>query len=379
MRGASFVIVLCVGCAAAHEGPPVDANKGGDGGGSGDGGGATGEACPPGQFATNVSATGQVTCMGLDALTQQALAEHCSAYLGWIDNCDGCMSPPAKWGRAGSTSCMPGVGVGNTCTMPNLGGASVHMFGLDLEGDVDGNDKLYGGLACTADSSANGVGPCPAGQLVDGFNGSAWTCSSFAKTAIAFVRANCSLFLGWQDNCDGCTNPPVKWGVTSDAACMNGAGADNTCIAPTALGTETVRLFGINPDGDVDGNDKLHVALRCETPNVATETQTMVCPAGYYVSATMSGSFKCESVMPSIAKYFGDHCTLYFGWHDGCDGCTTPPTKWGKVRFGACANGVGADNTCSTFALAESVEMFGLSPDGDVDGNDMLYVGFTCD
>jgi hypothetical protein len=378
MRGGSFVIVLCVGCAAASEGPPGgDAQGRRDGGG--DGAGNSGDACPPGEFATNVGAAGQITCTPIDELTRQALADHCSAYLGWRDNCDGCMTAPAKWGSASTASCMPGVGIGNTCTMPTLGGVAVHMFGLDLEGDVDGNDKLYGGLYCRGDSSGDGVGPCPPGQLVDGFNGTAWTCSSFAKTAIAFVKSSCSIYLGWQDNCDGCTTPPLKWGQTSDAACMNGAGADNTCIAPTALGTETVRLFGLSPDGDVDGNDKLHIGLRCETPNVATETQTMICPAGYYVSATMTGSFRCESVLPSISRYFADHCTLYFGWHDGCDGCLTPPTKWGKVRFGACANGTGADNTCSTFALGESVEVFGLNPDGDVDGNDTLYVGFRCE
>jgi hypothetical protein len=378
MRGASFAMMLAVGCAAAGEGTPTtDGQPRRDG--NGDGVSMSANECASGQFATNVAATGEVTCTALDALTQQALADHCSAYLGWRDNCDGCMTPPAKWGGASSLSCTRGVGAGNTCTIPSLGGAAVNMFGLDLEGDMDGNDKLYAGLGCSADISGNGVGPCPAGQLVDGFNGTAWTCSSFAKTVVAYVKANCSIYIGWQDNCDGCTSLPAKWGKTSDASCMNGVGADNTCIAPTALGLETVRLFGLNPDGDVDGNDKLHVGLRCETPNVASETQTMICPAGYYVSATMSGSFRCDSVEPSIARYFGDHCSLYFGWRDGCDGCLSPPTKWGKVRFGACANGAGADDTCSTFALGESVEVFGLSPDGDVDGNDMLYVGLKCE
>ena len=50
-----------------------------------------------------------------------------------------------------------------------------------------------------------------------------------------------------------------------------------------------------------------------------------------------------------------------------------------RARPGACANGIGADNTCTTFTLGgDQISMFGLSPDGDVDGNDTLFVGFTC-
>jgi hypothetical protein len=373
-----FAVCAAVGCAAAGMGG-LDAQGTGDGAGSGDGPAATSETCPPDQFATNVDGSRKLTCVPLDPLSKQAIGDHCSAYLGARDNCDGCATPPAKWGRASTGSCSPGTGTNNTCTMPTLGGAPVHLFGLDLDGDVDGNDKLYGGLHCTADTSSDGVVPCPAGQVIDGFNGTAWTCSSFAKMVINYVHTNCSLYLGWQDGCDGCTSPPTKWGYTSETACMNGAGADNTCIDPTLLGAESVRLFGLNFDGDVDGNDKLHVALRCEPGAPATSMQTTVCPAGQYVTATTAGGFTCTAAAPAIAKYFGDHCTLYFGWHDGCDGCLTPPTKWGTVRVAACANGLGADNTCSTFTLGQSVQAFGLSPDGDVDGNDVLYVGFRCD
>jgi hypothetical protein len=337
--------------------------------------GSTRRAC-----ATNVDGTRKVVCTPLDGLTKQAIADHCSVYLGWRDSCDGCATPPAKWGRASTASCTPGVGTNNTCTMPSLGGAAVHMLGLDLDGDMDGNDKLYGGLDCSADTSTgDGVVPCPAGQIVDGFNGTAFTCSPFAKLVINYVQTSCSLYMGWQDNCDGCVNPPVKWGSTSEAACMNGAGADNTCIEPTPLGMEMVRLFGLNTDGDVDGNDKLHVGLRCDPAMDGSSMQTTVCPAGTYVTGTTPSGFTCTAAGPQIAKYFADHCTLYFGWHDSCNGCLTPPTKWGKVRVNACANGAGVDNTCSTFTLGQSVQMFGLSPDGNVDENDVLYVGFTCD
>lgn len=383
MRVGRFAIAMLVGCAAAGSGTPgIDAlgrSDSGDTGGDG-GGGGTATACASGQFATDISASGQVTCTSPDPLTQQALADHCSVYLGWRDSCGACTTAPDKWGRAGTGSCSPGVGTNNTCTMPMLEGKPVHLFGLDLDGDVDENDKLHAGLHCTANTTNGTMAPCPAGQLVDGFDGASWTCSSFARMVITYVQANCSLYLGWQDNCGGCTTAPTKWGQISPNTCQNGAGIGNTCNAPTLLGTETVRLFGLSTDGNVDDNDKFHVALRCETPAPASSTQMTICPAGQFVAETFpDGSFRCESAAPSIARYFADRCTLYFGWQDGCDGCITPPSKWGKVRVGACTNGAGADNTCSNFTLGQSVDMFGLSPDGDVDENDALYVGFRCE
>ena len=379
MRGASLAVVLVAACANAGEGGP-DATGSGDASGTVDTPVATSETCPPDQFATSVDATRKVICTPLDGLTKQTLADHCSAYLGWRDSCDACVTPPAKWGRASTVSCTPGIGANNTCTMPTLGGATVHLFGLDLDGDMDGNDKLYGGLDCSPDTSTgDGVVPCPAGQIVDGFNGTAFTCSVFAKHVINYVQSSCSLYLGWQDGCDGCVTPPVKWGYTSETACMNGVGVANTCIEPTPLGSEMVRLFGLNTDGDVDDNDKLHVALRCEPAMAGGSMQMTNCPAGQLVTGTTPSGFTCAAVAPLIEKYFADHCTLYFGWHDNCNGCLTPPTKWGKVRVNACANGAGANNTCSTFTLGQSVQMFGLNPDGNVDENDVLYVGFTCD
>jgi hypothetical protein len=49
----------------------------------------------------------------------------------------------------------------------------------------------------------------------------------------------------------------------------------------------------------------------------------------------------------------------------------TPPTKWGSVTNGACALGVGGNDTCTTPTLGSTtVNLFGLNFGGDVDSND---------
>ena len=72
---------------------------------------------------------------------------NCSLYFGWVDGCDGCTSPPAKWGKTNDSQCSA-VGVDDTCTIANLGGDDVRLFGLNPDGDVDGTDKFYIGLRC---------------------------------------------------------------------------------------------------------------------------------------------------------------------------------------------------------------------------------------
>jgi hypothetical protein len=70
---------------------------------------------------------------------------------------------------------------------------------------------------------------------------------------------------------------------------------------------------------------------------------------------------------------------MFFGWRDSCDACTQPPAKWGAFSTGSCANGTGADNTCADTPLGDvTLPLFGLSTDGNVNGDDTLYVGFRC-
>jgi hypothetical protein len=147
------------------------------------------------------------------------------------------------------------------------------------------------------------------------------------------------------------------------------------------LGGQSTQLFGLSVGGDVDGNDKIYVGLRCAPPTPATTTATGSCPPGQLVTGVEAdGTIACVSPAPLVAGYFKGHCALYMGWNDSCDGCTTAPGKWGHVRDGACTNGLGGDSTCQSVVLgADTVNLFGLNTDGDVGDDDKLYFGFRCD
>jgi hypothetical protein len=334
--------------------------------------------CNPGEYATDIQ-QGQVVCSPIGGATRTAVDDHCSIYAGWQDGCDGCTTTPGKWGYAGGTRCINGAGGDNSCTMPTLGGAAVRLFGLNPDGDVDGNDKLHASLHCTPAMPSNATGPCPAGEYVTGSNGVSIRCAPIAINVADYATRSCEVYTGWQDNCDNCVTAPAKWGHAGDRGCMNGVGGDNTCT-DMMLSGETVKMFGLNPDGDVDGNDKLHIGLHCAPAAAATSSTTTLCPAGQFVvGVATDGSFECESPEPAIADHIAKSCNLYFGWSDNCEGCNTPPSKWGQAYVGGCANGVGGDNTCTTFTFGtESVALFGLNPDGDVDGNDTLFFGLSC-
>jgi hypothetical protein len=141
-----------------------------------------------------------------------------------------------------------------------------------------------------------------------------------------------------------------------------------------------VNLFGFSPDGDVNGDDKVYLGLGCAAPAPGESTSKTECPAGQFVVATNAdGSFSCADASATFSSYVQDRCSLFLGWHDGCDGCTEAPTKWGKVGTASCVNGAGLDDTCADALLGSvTLPMFGLSMDGDVNGDDTLYVGFRC-
>jgi hypothetical protein len=338
--------------------------------------------CPGGQLATSVATNGNVTCAEVADATAVAVRSRCSVYLGQRDSCTACTDPPTKWSQSAPLFCSPGTGTGNMCVSAPLddAAAQLQLATLDLDGDVNDDDKLFAGLHCVVAHRPLAPAPCAAGWAVSGKQGATWMCAPVSEAAVGYVRSHCAVYLGWQDKCDGCTTPPTKWGFANDTGCSNGAGDNDTCVT-TMLGSETVNLFGLNTGGDVDGNDKLHMGLHCDAPTPATSTTKTMCPDGQFVVGTNAdGSFQCGDPSAAFASYVADHCSLYFGWHDSCDGCTDVPTKWGKVGTNTCMNGAGADDTCTEMTLGTAmVQMLGLSPDGNVNGDDTLYVGLRCD
>ena len=78
-----------------------------------------------------------------------------------------------------------------------------------------------------------------------------------------YVNANCYVYFGWRDSCDGCTSAPIKAGRTRglSGACTS-FGGDSTCQNRSLFG-QTLDLAGINTDGDVDGNDKFYIGIKC--------------------------------------------------------------------------------------------------------------------
>jgi hypothetical protein len=112
-----------------------------------------------------------------------------------------------------------------------------------------------------------------------------------------------------------------------------------------------------------------------------TTTTTTTCPAGQFVTGTSTdASFQCTSPASLVRDYVVQHCSVYLGWRDGCDGCTLVPAKWGSAKVGSCTLGTGVNDTCGKFTLGgQEVDMFGLNTDGDVDGNDTFYMKLHCE
>ena len=105
-------------------------------------------SCPAGQLVVAIEADGQIRCASPLPAAEAVIRTGCQLYFGWRDSCDGCQLPPAKWGRVSHAACENGAGADDTCAPAQLNGNSVPLFGLNTDGDVDGNDKFYLGLQC---------------------------------------------------------------------------------------------------------------------------------------------------------------------------------------------------------------------------------------
>ena len=369
--------------------PSATAAAGGQGGRGAGGAGAAGgsgpeqllveASCPENEFVTAIDSDGMLTCSPVGAIARSTINSECSVYLGASDGCTGCSAPPKKWGRDSESACANGSGADNTCAVANLGGNEVQMFGLNTDGDVNNDDSFYAGFHCEAQELEADAAPCDEGEFVTTISGGNVMCSGAASAVLDFVRSECSLYFGWRDVCDGCTSSPQSWGRVNSVECEDGAGTNNTCASHDLDGT-MVQLYGLATFGDVNGDDKFYVGLHCEPPAEDSGTAIGGCPAGQFVTGTHAdGTIECRALAPLVHETFRDDCAVYFGWLDGCGGCTTAPSKWGQVRDGLCVNDIGPDNTCATASLAsETVELFGLNTDGDVGEDDKFFIAFEC-
>ncbi|MEM9873451.1 MAG: hypothetical protein AAF928_01060 [Myxococcota bacterium] len=377
------------GTEGAGAGDPASGTTTGGGDASTGGGGAAPDvlvasSCPPGEVGLALDGDGRLVCDRPRGQIQTLLRERASLLFGYRDICgENCSSPPAKWGTVTSTACTDGAGADNNCTTQSVGGNMVEWFGLNVDGDVDNNDRFYLGLHIEAsvDDAAPEPGPCAPGAWMVGVETDGRiTCSALAPPALERARAQCHVYFGWNDGCSSCTSPPGKWGRTASVGCEHGVGTNGLCLPEETYDGTSYRVYGLNVDGDVDDNDKFYFGLQCDVTDDAPPTTTGICPPGTFVTkVTADGGMTCTPLDALVADAFAESCTLHFGWADVCNGCTSGPTRRGQVRAGQCINGVGVNNICTTAMLGgNTVELFGLTTDGDVDDNDTFFLGLEC-
>lgn len=338
------------------------------------------QSCPTGQFAIGFNTSGVIQCATLNQLALEAVHSRCRVYYGWRDGCTACTTAPAKWGVTNQTECTNGAGANNTCTLQTLGVDAVNMFGLNTEGDVDGNDKFYYGMHCddAPGGTVTATGACPAGHYITSLNSDgSFVCTAAAPSVVSYVRGQCSLYAGWIDGCDGCTTSPTSAGWVRQGACSSVAGANNNCTDYN-LGGTVVRMFGMNTGGDVDGNDQFRIGFYCN-PIADAPMTAASCPANQLATGVSGGNVTCNLAFAQADDYVRTSCWAYTGWRDGCTACSTVPAKWGRASSTNCQNGTGADFSCGTYTLGGvTLPMFGLNTDGDVDGNDKFHIGLRC-
>lgn len=78
----------------------------------------------------------------------------------------------------------------------------------------DANGPGGDGAPEPADAGPDGGGPsaaCPDGQFATGIAaGGDLTCAAIDAATATAVRARCSVYAGFRDSCDGCTDPPAE-------------------------------------------------------------------------------------------------------------------------------------------------------------------------
>jgi hypothetical protein len=349
---------------------------GGSGGAGGAGGNGLVSECAGDEVAVDI-VDGMLVCEPLTQKIVAAIEGGCRAQVGWRDFCGNtCPDPADKWGSTSPLDCDED-GDNNTCDVENLGGTNVRLVGINLDGGIGDDDRWYAGFTCSPGDDA--ITSCGSSEaLLTGLDGTTPVCTAATRALFAPLRA-CSFVFGWKDSCGGgCIDPPSKIGAASSGECNTAMVGGATCTASPFDPADD--LVSFDTDGGVNNDDRFFYGLSCDAATPATTMATGVCPQGQFVNGiNADGSLRCRTIQELSLGYFQEQCWLYAGWRDNCDGCSDPPTKWGRVRVGECATGAVTDDACTTVSFdGQMVSMFGLSPDGNVDGNDKFYVGYAC-
>ncbi len=248
----------------------------------------SGNACAAGSVVTGIDASGKPTCAadkdtkydgGDFALSNKSCAA--GSVVKGIDATGNvvCETNPAYTGSNFALS-------GKSCTAGSV------VKGIDASGNplceanptYDGGDFALANKSCGTNQVQKGVDAngnpvcvtdanttysgnnfatsgqaCGANQFVSGISASgAVVCGNLRD----YVNSNCHVYFGWSDSCDGCTTAPVKAGYANSTGC-GVTGGDSSCVT-TTLNGKSVRLIGVNTDGDVNGDDKFYVGWRCD-------------------------------------------------------------------------------------------------------------------
>ena len=221
-------------------------------------------SCPDGTVATGLSGAGELICTDLSMAVIEWANDRCELTLGWRDTCENCTNVPTEWSTASGISCAPGAGNESDCLIVDVQGADVPLASLGMSGGVDFNDAFFIGLTCrTSDEDMeDATGNCPSGSMVTGIgDGGVVVCTPVENFAADYAREHCKAYLGWRDDCDGCTDPPTRWASAGSLDC--GTGSSSNCVTASIDGLSRP-LSVFNTDGTVDENDKFYVGMQCE-------------------------------------------------------------------------------------------------------------------
>lgn len=350
-------------------------------------------ACAADQAVRGVTAEGEIVCGNLAEAATSTIERDCRIYAGWRDSCDGCNTPPSKWGFSSQSRCENGQGEANTCTQSG----GVRWFGLNTNGDVNADDKFYYGFHCPSLINVGDPAPasrlCPEGQFVHGMTRDGrLECTGITEAALRYAREQCVLYVAHQGPCtctlSGVPNIEVPCacssfvdgnaGVVGDSRCASLAGGDNTCATYT-LGVEDVRMFGLSMSGDVAGFHGFYMGLRCGTSPSSSTTST-ICPRGWVANGlNVDGTVQCKPASAAFDDAIRERCFAHLGWRDECDGCTGAPSGYGGAGTEPC-EASGSGSSCTTVSFdGLDLRMLRVGTAGDVNGDDKLYTGLSCD